>query len=191
MVVDKRWSWGRGADDVRVHLYSKFDTPGRADLAGEAMLNKKTSHETPRKWTPTPKQKAVFEAAQSPDNRTITAICKRAKVDRKTLWRWWEGDEEFRKAWNDLWKFQIDRHMNPMVAGQVKKALAGNTRAFEAVVTLGGKMVRKVDVTSAGEPLKGIDEERFDRAVGTLADAIREGVSDSAGRKDSEMGSTK
>ncbi len=72
------------------------------------------------KWKPKPKQKKVLEAAQKPDyNRTITAICEEAGIKRNTFYTWIKKDEDFRKAWNEVWEWGIDRYMPGMVAAQV------------------------------------------------------------------------
>ena len=104
------------------------------------------------KWKPKPKQKKVLEAAQKPDfNRTITAICEEAEIQRQTFYTWIKKDEDFRKAWNEVWKWGIDRYMPGMVAAQVKKALQGDTYAVKYLSELSGRMIRNVDITSEGK----------------------------------------
>ena len=113
-------------------------------------------------WSPTPKQRAVLEAAMTPGvDRTITAICEEAGIVRKTLYNWFKKDADFVNAWNTVWETAIYRYMPSVVAGQHKKALQGNTAAARFIAELGGKMIRKVDITSDGEKIRfvGVTED--------------------------------
>ena len=95
------------------------------------------------KWKLKPKQKKVLEAAQTPEfNRTITAICEEAGIKRNTFYTWIKKDEDFRKAWNEVWEWGIDRYMPGMVAAQVKKALQGDTYAVKYLSELSGRMIK-------------------------------------------------
>ncbi len=108
------------------------------------------------KWKPKPKQKKLLEAAQTPGlKRTISAICKEAGIVAKTFYNWLEKDEDFRNAWHSVWEWQIDRYMPSVVSAQVKKAQDGSTQAARYLSDVSGKMVKKLDVTSKGEKLKG------------------------------------
>jgi phage terminase small subunit len=49
--------------------------------------------------------------------------------------------------------------------------------AQERILKIQGKFVAKVDVTSNGETVKNVDHEGFDRAITSLAEAIRESIS--------------
>ena len=50
-------------------------------------------------WIPNPKQSAVLEAAQEAGlNRSISAICEVAGVDRKSFYNWMKKDDEFKAA---------------------------------------------------------------------------------------------
>ena len=107
------------------------------------------------KWYPKPKQKRFLEAATTPGvGRTITAMCQEAHIVPKTYYNWLEKDEGFRDAWMKLWEFQIDRYLPSVVAAQIHKAQDGHTGAARFLGDLSGKMSRKVDVTSGGQPLQ-------------------------------------
>ena len=104
------------------------------------------------KWKPKPKQRKVLEAAQKPEyNRTITAICNEAGIERQTFYNWIKKDENFRNAWNEVWEWAIDRYMPGMVSAQVKKALAGDTQAVKYLSELSGRMIKKQEIENTGE----------------------------------------
>jgi hypothetical protein len=48
----------------------------------------------------------------------------------------------------------------------------------------------RTDVTSAGQPIKQDDNERFDRAISTLADAVRKSLPGQGDAADGEMDAT-
>lgn len=118
------------------------------------------------KWKPKPKQKKVLKAALKPEyNRTITAICEEAEIQRQTFYTWIEKDEGFRNAWNEVWEWSIDRYMPSMVAAQIKKAQDGDTAALRVLSDLSGRMKRIIDVTSGGKEIKayvGISPDDWD-----------------------------
>ena len=105
-------------------------------------------------WYPKPKQKRLLEAAITPGvDKTITAMCKEAHVAVKSYYNWYSKDEGFRKAWQKIWEVGIDRYMPSIVAAQVKKAHDGSTLAARFLADLSGRMQKKIDVTSGGQPL--------------------------------------
>lgn len=109
-------------------------------------------------WIPTPKQRAMLDAAKSPGlNRTIVSIAEQANIAPKTFYSWIKHDPDFRAAWNDIWAVSIDDNMPGIVAAQMDKALAGSTRAADYLTNLAGKMIKRVDVTTGGEPIIGIE----------------------------------
>lgn len=116
------------------------------------MSDKSGNENGTEEWAPTPKQRIVLEIAAQGEKTSITAICKEAKIDRKTIYTWFKN-ADFMKAWNDTWTTPVERQMPPMMAAQIKKALKGNTFAFQALLNASGKMIKRVDVTSGGEPL--------------------------------------
>jgi phage terminase small subunit len=60
--------------------------------------------------------------------------------------------------------------------------------AIRDVLKVHGKFVDRTDLTSGGKPIEsGIDDDRYDRALSTLADAIREVLPGSDAKKASEM----
>jgi hypothetical protein len=114
-------------------------------------------------WQPRPRQKAVLDAAKQPGvKRTITAICKEARVTPRTFYNWLGNESGFRDAWNEIWVTSIDDHMPSVVAAQVGRALDGSTRAAEYLTTLSGKMIRKVDIAGGNQiVVVGIDLSRL------------------------------
>jgi hypothetical protein len=64
--------------------------------------------------------------------------------------------------------------------------------ALQALAKMYGLMVNKVDVTSGGEKVKGgVSDEGFDRAISTLADALRESIPGTGTAPDGAVGSAK
>jgi AcrR family transcriptional regulator len=114
-------------------------------------------------WKPSGKQRAALDAAAEVGfNRTISAVCERANVNRKTFYRWLEHDEDFRSAWESVWRGAVKRHLPGVVMAQIQKALEGDTRAAEYVAKMAGEWVEKKDLTSGGKTLKayvGFDVE--------------------------------
>ena len=53
-----------------------------------------------------------------------------------------------------------------------------------------GAAVQKLDITSGGESIKS-DNEKIDRAISTLADAIRESISGAGDKQDRAVDATK
>lgn len=97
-------------------------------------------------WKPKRKQKKLLLAAQTPGlNRTITALCEEAEINRGTFYKWLEKDEDFKNAWNEVWKWQIDKYMPSVVSAQVKEAQDGSTPAAKYLSELSGKMIKKVE----------------------------------------------
>lgn len=97
-------------------------------------------------WTPTPKQAAVLEAAQEAGlNRSIVALCEAAHVDRKSFYRWFKDDPEFKAAWEEIWTHSIRRHLPGIVAAQVAKALDGDTPAARLVADMAGVLTTRMD----------------------------------------------
>lgn len=59
---------------------------------------------------------------------------------------------------------------------------------------IAGKVQDKLDLSNSDgtlKPEKGLDDERFDRAISSLADAIREGVSGKSPEQNGGVGSAK
>ena len=63
--------------------------------------------------------------------------------------------------------------------------------ALRDVLKIHGKYKEQVDITTNGESVKLIDDERFNRTITTLADALREIIPGASVKQDSKMGSTK
>lgn len=112
----------------------------------------------PTDWIPTPKQKKFLEAAREVTGKpTILNLCKKAGIQRSTFYDWLRNDDDFVKAWDALWVFSIDGAMPAIVEAQIAKATGSkrDTRAAQFLADLRGKMVKHVDITSGGAPLKG------------------------------------
>lgn len=90
-------------------------------------------------WTPTPKQAAVLEAGQEAGlNRSISAICEAAGVDRKSFYNWINRDQDFKAAWENIWAHSIRRHMPGVVAAMIAKAQDGDVPAARLIADLAG-----------------------------------------------------
>lgn len=104
-------------------------------------------------WVPTPKQAAALEAAQDAGlNRSISAICAAAGVDRRGFYRWLDHDPEFRSAWDDVWRGSLRRHLPGVVAAVIAKAEDGDVPAARLVADLAGltKQRLEADITHGG-----------------------------------------
>jgi len=94
----------------------------------------------------TPKQRKVLDVAVIPGlKKTITAICEEAKTSRKSFYRWYRTSKTFRKAWDELWDFQINQYLPSVVAAQIDRALKGYTPAARLLFEISGRMKPKVD----------------------------------------------
>ena len=97
-------------------------------------------------WVPTPKQAAVLEAAQEAGlNRSISAICESAGVDRTGFYRWLHKDPQFAAAWEDVWHGTIKRHLPGVVAAVIAKAQDGDIPAARLVADLAGVLMTRMD----------------------------------------------
>lgn len=109
-------------------------------------------------WQPTRRQKAFLDAAREATSKpTILNLCKVAGIQRSTFYDWLRNDPDFVKAWDALWVYSIDGAMPAIVEAQIAKATGSkrDTRAAQFLADLRGKMVKHVDITSGGAPLKG------------------------------------
>lgn len=97
-------------------------------------------------WKPTRKQTAALEAAQEAGlNRSITAICEAAGVDRRGFYRWLENDADFRAAWDDIWRGTIKRHLPGVVAAVVSKAQDGDIPAARLLADMAGLTKHRIE----------------------------------------------
>jgi len=100
-------------------------------------------------WKPNRRQKRLLDAAQeSGVNRTITQICKEVGVPRRTFYNWL-GKEGFEKAWDDVWRRAIVRHMPGVVAAMVATANKGNTSAARLLADMAGAIKQRHEITGA------------------------------------------
>ena len=97
-------------------------------------------------WKPTRKQTAALEAAQEAGlNRSITAICEAAGVDRRGFYRWLEKDADFRAAWDDIWRGSLRRHMPGVVAAMVAQAEDGDVPAARLLADMAGLTKQRIE----------------------------------------------
>lgn len=110
-------------------------------------------------WVPRGKQaKILHEAQVATLGVTITKLCQRAGVSRNTFYNWLKKDAHFRQAWRSVHLDGIERYMPMMTAAQVNKALKGDTQAYRTLSEVAGKIVKQLDVTSGGAPVKLYDK---------------------------------
>ena len=99
------------------------------------------------KWTPTPKQAGVLEAAKEAGlKRTITAITEAGGVSRKTFYRWIDDDPGFADAWYSIWRGAIERHLPGAIAALVHQAQSGDVAAIRLMCDLAGVLIRRSEV---------------------------------------------
>lgn len=97
-------------------------------------------------WAPTPKQAAVLDAAQEAGlNRSISTICDRAGVDRKSFYNWINRDSHFKATWEEIWTHSIRRHMPGVVAAMIAKAQDGDVPAARLIADLAGVTRQRID----------------------------------------------
>lgn len=112
------------------------------------------------KWVPTPKQAQVLEAAQKAGlNRTITAICKAAHVDRKSFYDWRQGDPGFVAAWDSLWDAIVRQHFNGAVTALAAKAQTGNIGAMRLMAEIRGVLKQRVEHSTKDDQPIGLSLE--------------------------------
>ncbi len=87
-------------------------------------------------WEPSKKQVAVLEVAQNGQFKTVSAICRNAKVSRKSFYEWLKNDPGFADAWASLWREGAQRSMPLVVAAMVRKAVKGDVSAARLVAEL-------------------------------------------------------
>lgn len=97
----------------------------------------------------------------------------------------------------------VDKLVDPRYSHLVKKfsdspknglgvELYDAQAARKLAMQLAGRLTEHVDLTSNGEKLETkVDDERFDRAISTLADALRDSLSGTGKQSNGEMGTTK
>jgi hypothetical protein len=103
-------------------------------------------------WKPTPRQRRVLEAAQKVGlDRTITAVCNEAGVNRRTFYRWLEKNKDFHDAWDNVWRRTITKYMPSVVAAMASKAKKGNVSAAKLLADLSGKLTKQFELTHKGQ----------------------------------------
>lgn len=106
-------------------------------------------------WRPTPKQRAVLEAAtEAGIRRSITAVCNEAGVSRDAFYKWLR-DENFQRAWDDVWHGAIRRHLPGVVAATIERAQSGDVAAARLIAELAGVFKQKHEHSGTdGAPLR-------------------------------------
>ncbi len=128
-------------------------------------------------WIPNPKQSAVLEAAQEAGlNRSISAICEVAGVDRKSFYNWMKKDDEFKAAWEDIWIHSVRRHMPGVVAAVIAKAQDGDVPAARLIADLAGVTRQRIDAAvhqSGTVELKHDVGDRLEPYLEIIAEMVR------------------
>ncbi len=116
------------------------------------------------------------------------------------------GMDELKREWQDVWsEIMFDSNNLPIIDEVTGKKLtrlkarmriatsSRNTQEFRTALEYAyGKPKEEIDLTSGGEPIQTkVDDERFDRAISSLADTLREIVSGKGAKPNGEMGPTK
>ena len=112
--------------------------------------------QTGTEWKPNRRQKKVLDAAQEAGvNRTITKVCEEAGVPRRTFYNWLTN-EGFARAWDEVWRRAIVRHMPSIVAAMLGKAGKGDVSAARLLADMAGILKQQVDITTGGEKLAAV-----------------------------------
>lgn len=74
--------------------------------------------------------------------------------------------------------------------GKLHNEKAWRETISDIAAETGGRK-QNIDVTSNGETITKVDDERFDRAISTLVDALRDSVFGTGAKPNVEVGSTK
>lgn len=101
------------------------------------MANKETG--SPKHtWEPSPRQRKVLAVAiEAGFERDLKKIAAAAGVPRRTLYNWLD-DENFRDAFENIWRVMLGRHIPGIVSAQIKLAQKGDSRAARLILDLCG-----------------------------------------------------
>ncbi len=124
------------------------------------------------KWSPTSQQDKLIDVTlDSGLRRSITAICKKANVPRRTFYNWLRDDKGFREYWNGLHLEMIAHHLPGVVSAQVYQALKGNVSAARLLAEIAGQLKTRMEVTGKdGAPLELTGaKEKLVRRIAELA----------------------
>lgn len=129
----------------------------------------------PTKWRPSAKQTDFIVAASKLGHgRSISAICKEARVSRDSFYRWMDEDADFQRYWEKL-PFQIIRHQLPgIVSSLVKQAQDRDVAAARLSMDALGILRQKHEITGrltleelvAGANDPNAEEEQEEAAPG-------------------------
>ena len=136
-----------------------------------------------RNWTPTKEQAKLMEVALEAGLRcSLSAICKKASVSRRTFYNWLRDDLMFREAWNRLYQDAVSQHLPGVIAAMVFQAQRGNVSASRLIAEIAGVMRTRMEVSGVdGQPIE-IGGAR-ERLVGKLADLAARTAAGQAARK--------
>jgi len=139
--------------------------------------------QTETKWHPTPAQAKVLQTARELGfDITKVAVAKKSGVSRATLYRWLDGDPNFKEAWVNSWSDLLDNHFPAIVSAQIKKAKKGDTQAARLTSELVGHLKNRLEVTGKdGAPIEH-DHSTLDSRLADIAS--RKGQGNDAGASD-------
>ena len=114
-------------------------------------------------WKPSPKQQAVLEAAHGQGvNRTISAVCQEAGVDRTSFYKWMREDPGFVKAWDAVWYGTVRRHLPGAIQALAQKAQEGDVPAIKLLTELAGIYRDRKELESKGVPISEVLDDDGD-----------------------------
>lgn len=94
--------------------------------------------EVGKKWAPTPRQRRFLEeAAQAGLKRSIAVVAKAADVPIRTVYNWLDHPD-FRKAYEDVPRAMVARHLPGALAAVVIKAQKGDVKAARLLCDVAG-----------------------------------------------------
>src|SRR5258705_183921 len=86
-------------------------------------------------WIPSPAQANLLEvASQAGLHRNLTEVCKAARVPRRTFYDWLRYDANFKSAWGNLWRLQIEHHLPGVTAATIHQAQRGDVGAARTIM---------------------------------------------------------
>lgn len=114
------------------------------------MTGQNSTTEKPQ-WKPSNKQAAVLRAQQEGGfGQSILAICKRARVDRKSWYNWMESDPDFKREWQEAPFRDLQNHLAGPWRALITKASRGDTAAIRLLFEIAG-----IYVPTAKQELSG------------------------------------
>lgn len=126
-------------------------------------------------WAPNLLQASCLEqAGEAGLNRSITAVAVSAGVSRESLYRWLREDDQFRRAWDRVWRQAINNHLPGVVAAMVLKAQGGDVGAAKLVADLAGVITKNIVIEAKIREMavaEGLDPDEAVREAQRLVKA--------------------